>query len=684
MKQGSIVQQVQTGLSSIQLRGHPLRVILLLALLNGLLYFLLIPPWWHYDEPGQFEYAWLIANRSTWPKQGEHDETMRREMARSMQRYGWYAVRNYTPDFSSKAPIWIGAAQTGGQPAYYFLAAMPLRLVRGADITLQYDLTRLISLLLYLLTILVIWKAMGELVPKGHPLQWIVTAFIALLPAFTDTMTSVNDDVGAILISCIFLWLSLQMVKRGFSIVRLALWGITLALCYLTKNTTWYALLLAPFILLYSLLRGRSTRLIWGATAVPVLAFALITFEGGGAASWFQNRTQTPPLRLETPRAVFGKYAFEIDYSGGRRPQQTGQFLSEDLIRALRGKTVTLGVWGWADETIQAKAPAVRFATVDRGFVDTAKVPIRVWSKPFFYRTVIGVPSNAAYAMVIPPYVSLKGTRAKLYFDGFVLVEGEYPTGFPQFSDPSASQGIWNGHPFRNLIDNASAEQGALRVRPAIDRETSRFLSHFGTLSSIFSTLGDWQGTGWYYSSTFWTMFRTFWASVAADKFNLPGRYPNDFLFLLTILGLAGSIHLIWRKRWDLRWDLIYILLVTLVLAWAIAAARGISNLSSPFPVIPWARYAFPGILPTALLICAGWLEWLELLGEKYNLSRELIHLVPIGLMIGLSLFTLFNVVKYFHPSIMDIEWLFVLLGLQYLAFIAILWGADRLKASSQ
>ena len=100
---------------------------------------------------------------------------------------------------------------------------------------------------------------------------------------------------------------------------------------------------------------------------------------------------------------------------------------------------------------------------------------------------------------------------------------------------------VWNGHPFRNLIDNGSAEQGALRVRPAIDRGTSKFLSHFGTLSSIFSTLGDLQGTGWYYSSTFWTMFRTFWASVAADKFNLPGRYPNDFLFLLTILGLAGS-----------------------------------------------------------------------------------------------------------------------------------------------
>ena len=111
-------------------------------------------------------------------------------------------------------------------------------------------------------------------------------------------------------------------------------------------------------------------------------------------------------------------------------------------------------------------------------------------------------------------------------------------------------------------------------------------------------------------------MFRTFWASVAADKFNLPGNYPNGFLFVLTILGLSGTVHLFWRKRKSLRWDFVYILLITLILVWAIAAARGISSLTLPSLLYPWARYTFPAILPTALLICAGWLEWLEILGK--------------------------------------------------------------------
>ncbi len=274
MKTGNILQQWRTRLLSIPLFRRPLQVVLLLAFINGLLYFLLVPAWWHYDEPGQFEYVWLAANRPAWPKAGEHDEAMRREMAHSMQRSGWYALRNYTPDFSSSKSIWIGAPQTGGQPAYYFVASLPLRLMRGADITLQYDVVRLTSLLLYVLTILVIWKALGELVPEGHALQWIVTGFIALLPAFADIMTSVNDDVGAVLVSCIFLWLSFQLIKRGFSIVRLLFWGITLALCYLTKNTTWFAFAVAPFVLLAALLRGRMSRLLWAIAALLVLAAA--------------------------------------------------------------------------------------------------------------------------------------------------------------------------------------------------------------------------------------------------------------------------------------------------------------------------------------------------------------------------------------------------------------------------
>ncbi len=673
-------QRFSTWFSSVRLLSRPLQIILLLAFLNAVLYLLVVPPWWHYDEPGQFEYVWLMANRERWPQVGEFDESMRLEMARSMQRYGWYAMRNYTPDFSGTKPIWIGAAQTGGKPAYYFLVSLPLRLIRGADITLQYNIVRLMSLLFYLLTVLMIWKAMGELVSPGNPLQWLVTGFVALLPAFTDIMLSINDDVGAIAASCLFLWLSIRLIKQGFSMGQLVPWVIALILCYLAKNTTWYALLLAPFVLLFSLLRGRLMWLTWAATPVIALIAAIIVLEGGGAASWYQIRTQTPPLRLESNNAVAGKYVFQLDYAGGRRAAETGQFLSKDLISRLRGKTLTLGVWIWTDRDTVGRLPYIRFATDRHGIAVSTSRLVRLQSTPKFYRAVLTVPSNANYGILIPPAIEVNGSKIPLFFDGIALAEGAY-TGPPQFTDTAGSEGTWSGRPFHNLIENGSAEQGGLRVRPAIDQKTSRFLSNIGRLSAIFSLTADWQGTSWYYTNTFQTLSRTFWASVAADKFNLPGSVPNDVLLGLTLVGILGSARLLWRKRTALRWDLVYILLGALVLVWSITTVRGISSMLLRSPSFAFARYAFPAILPTALVICAGWAEWLQLLGWRYRLSRKALYALPLGMMGVLSLYTLFNVLKYFHPSLANREWQFWLAGILALA-LAMLLGRNQLRAS--
>src|SRR3712207_3902621 len=63
---------------------------LCLALVQGLIYLTLLPPWQHYDEPTHFEYAWLIANHTFLPKPGDEDQTMRREVAASMLEHRFY------------------------------------------------------------------------------------------------------------------------------------------------------------------------------------------------------------------------------------------------------------------------------------------------------------------------------------------------------------------------------------------------------------------------------------------------------------------------------------------------------------------------------------------------------------------------------------------------------------------
>ncbi len=661
-----------------------LLLILIVGLLHGLLYYVIIPPWWHYDEPGHFEYAWLAANQPGWPKAGEYDAAMRREMAKSMQRYGWYSFRNYYPKFNSNQPIWIGATQTGDEPAYYFLISLPLRLLHNTDITVQYEVARFVSLILFLLILLVIWKAMGEVVSDGHPLQGIVTGFAALLPAFVDEMVSVNNDVAAVLVSSLFLWASLRLIRQGFSIRRVVFLAFTLVLCYLTKTTAWYAFLVAPLVLIFSLLHGRYAWLVWTVTAAGLAAGALLTLEGGNPAAWYQSLPQTPPLRLQAEQAPLGKYVFQIDYSGGRAPDQTGQFLNLQLVKSLRGKTVTLGLWAWSNQALQANGPSIRFVTTSTRFINQAYGLTELGPQPVFLQQTFEVPADANYAILIPPYPHGLPPSAspRIFFDGVVLAEGQYNQVAPQFSDAQGTQGNWGGVAFQNLVRNGSAEEGNLRVRPWMTKITSK-LPFVGDIGFYVTTLEDWQGTGWYYQGVVLALLLNFWSFLAGGHLGLPGNYSDNFLILLTVLGILGSCLLLWRRRHQLPWDLIYILGLSLMLGWVAAGVRGIYSLLMADLLYPWSRYAYPVLLPTALLICAGWLEWIRLAGRWIHLSETAARLAPVAIMTGLTLFTVIDIIGYFQPTSTSLGFLILLVGLQYLALQGILWGSRKMRVSA-
>jgi hypothetical protein len=168
-----------------------LGVLLGLGLVLGLVYVFLVPPWQHYDEPTQFEYAWLIANRQGIPQPGEYDQRMRREVAASMLEHDFFRGMDFRPNLLSQTEqIWIGISQLGDQPLYYWLVALPLRVLRYADIDTQLYTARLASLALLLVTLVAAWGTLHELVPadKGW-LAWLIPITIVLVPSFLDLMT---------------------------------------------------------------------------------------------------------------------------------------------------------------------------------------------------------------------------------------------------------------------------------------------------------------------------------------------------------------------------------------------------------------------------------------------------------------------------------------------------------------
>ena len=134
-----------------------LLAILVFALLHGLLYIFIVPPWQHYDEPNHFEYVWLVAFRPGLPQPGEYDQAMRRDVAISMIEQGFFNDLEYKPDLDPPVdtPTWIGQYQQLTEPPlYYILASVPISLFKFDDINTQLYATRFVSLLFLLIIII--------------------------------------------------------------------------------------------------------------------------------------------------------------------------------------------------------------------------------------------------------------------------------------------------------------------------------------------------------------------------------------------------------------------------------------------------------------------------------------------------------------------------------------------------
>ncbi|MGH2541649.1 MAG: hypothetical protein ACRDIB_02550, partial [Ardenticatenaceae bacterium] len=80
-------------------------LVLCVALVQGLLYLRLLPPWQHYDEPTHFEYTWLYAKLGRQPGPQDVDPVMRREVAASMMAHDFYWNLSKPNLLDTKAPI---------------------------------------------------------------------------------------------------------------------------------------------------------------------------------------------------------------------------------------------------------------------------------------------------------------------------------------------------------------------------------------------------------------------------------------------------------------------------------------------------------------------------------------------------------------------------------------------------
>ena len=630
-----------------------LGIVLMVAIIQGVIYIFLLPPWQHYDEPKHFEYAWMLSNYRHVPQKGDYDPDMSRQVVLSMIEHGFYQhiplKPHYTPDEDVRI---MGYQQFDEPPLYYLSVALPLSFFSDQSITNQLYVARFVSLFFYLLTVLAAWGVTREITSPNSVLRWLVPLLVALLPGFADLMTAVNNDVAAVAILSLFMWVAVRMIKRGFSLSGFLLLSVLAVISVFTKGTAMIALALLPLAAALSLARGKWRWYIWGALGFVFVIMVVAAFSWGDAAYWARRTFQAENTRLITSDATVGRYAMQLVYDPSLPPSAEiwlRQPLPEDIGLDLSHQTVTLGAWMWATHPVKVRSLILRTYPGSQMVYRQALID----QTPTFVALEANLEGATRRTFIsFQPLDRHVDEQVTVYADGLVLAQGSYPVDEPPiFTDADAKIGIWGGRSFVNLLQNPSAEQGWPRLRSWVDQVGVMLLPdpNLNVLSvTLYTALDQNRGHDYYYTAAS-RLFRTFWAKFGWGQVPLLGHKPYRVLVGLTIIAFIGLPFLLFQKRRDFPWEVALFFLVSLLAIWGVALIRGSNYVLIPYKMYyPVARYAFPAIIPTMMVLSAGWIALLIYAKKWFKIKRGLIFALPLLIFVLLNIYAIISILHYY------------------------------------
>jgi hypothetical protein len=576
---------------------YKIYLLLFLGLIVGLIYVFLVPPWMHYDEPGHFEYAWLAANQEIWPVEVDYDQYMRREVAASMLEHRFNEYLDVSIEITSiyKPVLQLLAAQVGDQPLYYFLVSLPLRLVKYTDITFQLYIGRLVSLMMFLVTVWISWQVASLLFGREHPMSWLVPLSLIAIPSFVDLMTAVNNDTLAILGFSAFVWASVLMLQRGFSPLRFAFLFFTVLVCYFAKSTAWLAIPMSLLVLPLSIVRGPRQKFVWvGLALVLVASMALGIDRSQSVPAYFVTTGQQhPPLRVTDSRAPSGNFVLK------NSAQIFYQMITREGQKQITGKPVTFSAWIWADQDTDIKFPEI--GRLDMTKVVLSDQKLHVTTEPTLYSASIDIPEGEYIA-----WLSFFGNASTaVYWDDISLIAAE-PS---DATKPVAQSGM-------NIVRNGSIEAGHPKLTNLVDQILAKVDVNMSTLQII--QLFDYDSVWWYLRTTAIRVFKTFCVNFGWGNVPLVGKFADETLLVLIVLSSLTSLLFMVKKIKTLPKTMIFLFLVIITLQLFFVFARGAGSWYS-LPYYPTARYLYPVILPLVMFFVYGISQLLNMFRLKLN-----------------------------------------------------------------
>jgi hypothetical protein len=557
----------------------------MLALLHGLLYAWLVPPWQAPDEPAQFEYAALISTLGRVPTRDDTDPALERRITDSLVRQFFFEyLIGHRPQplprsLGDARAIFFMPRQVGSDPPLYFaLAALPLRALAGHRIEVQLLALRLLGVLFTVGAVLCTYGAARALLPGERGFALAAGIFVALQPMFVFIGASAGNDGFANLLGAALCWATVRAIRQGLDRRRLA--GL-LALALpgaLTKRTLLPLLLVLALVAIGLAIRSltrvplhRATRRGLGAVLL-VLALGAWGVRGtlhraidpGAAADWELGAGAAPRV-VAAPGT--GQAALEL-----RPGQMVAQTLPQVIAEWAQNQELRFRARVWT-----AKGIARGRLAIDFGWA-TAETPFEATGQAQIVEVRTFVPLFCPYVRVL-----VGADTGTLYADQ-LDAQSERKRGLNLLANGDLSR------PFIRPGSVLAGLAGYLRLRElAWVWRSGRLLEP--------------PPLGWELARIF---FVSFWGQFGWMSVPLVGATPWEgalgLVCLGALLGLAGWLvrpHPPWQRR---AVGLLLLILVAGLLFPLLNAYTQPRN-----QAIQQGRYLFPALAPIALLLVLGW-----------------------------------------------------------------------------
>ncbi len=273
----------------VPLPKQQLIILMLLALIRGLIYLSLFPPWVAPDEPAHFEVVRIMGQEQQSPSFDYYESTsINLELSQSFQTFRmWELLERSTPSpLLAKQPNLVKTSFFDyPYPGHWILVdnypllphaiLSPIAyLSSGFDIATELYILRLVSVILMMAVVSLAWLVTKYIFPE-QPQFWLaIPAFVTFLPMHSHIFASVNTDVFAILLSSGLLLLLVSFFERGFSWLKATLVICLVILAFFTKRTVIFTLLWVGLSAILYIGYQRQ----WSVKRITLLSSGLISF----------------------------------------------------------------------------------------------------------------------------------------------------------------------------------------------------------------------------------------------------------------------------------------------------------------------------------------------------------------------------------------------------------------------